>query len=1113
MWLALLAGLVTNLVTDEFPAFLEPLRPWLLPLWLVLGGLMTLVELRKRGRSGLDATDGGERDRVGALRRIRARVGELLEDDLGGVQPLVLAIDGADSLVAAYDAEESLLVLGAAGSGKSTELWRLADLLARRADGGDPVPLPLPLAGWGRRPRRPRPVDVLLRRRRDDEPQALLDWLLERTYALYRVPPEVTREWLRARRAVLLLDGLDEVRADLRTRCVRELNDVVDSGAKPFVVVSCRTAAYHDLPQALLLRKTVTIAPLTPAEVERHLDVPLDDDLRQVVDTPLWLRVARTVSARPAGPGELGRRLLDAYVTELVDRRGGDRSQVLRRLALLTRLARDTADPDGVDPRELTRPGAPASAEVATVLRAWVLPTALSGALLTGLVLPLVARFHVGVLAVLFATGAAVVLGWMSQPERYAVDLVADRWWRKALGVVAGLVLGCAVGGVCAVLAGVLGALPDVGRTLALGGVLGVAVLAARGPAKLGTALAVTVGAALVLWWFDLTDPELQRVVLVSMIGMIGATAVALLPDDSHVLDARRKWRTSRSGVALTAGLGLGVVLAVRPGEHRLGDEFTALVLAVPGSVLTLPAGALLGFLLGPLVRRAALVWTGLLPLRLRAFLHECARRGLVSPSGRGFRFPHPLVRDHVAGIDVLDGVPPFAPDTASPPVRPRRPRSGLWIEPRLLLEGSDEPVRIADVFPTGRVAVVGRVGSGTSTLLSEFADESRERTLLVDLSTMPARIEPVDGVRRPFTRWLVRQQGVPAATVLGWLAERRVVILLDGHGQGPHAVRNAGMVEEFLAAYDVPAVIAGWADGPPLPAGTTKLTVAPLTRAEAEAALAGRPAALRLAADHWSALDTVDRVRRVAEAVSRESYVDERFTGFPRAARLWYSGLTSKVGWLVHEALRTAVLLPAAMTATTLAFGLPWAAAVLAGAVATPLRRPPLIGVLARLTGLVVGIAAGFGLWAVARGIALAFTESGDSPTTATAAALGVVLVAAMAVREWPLFAYAVTLYVMFDGQPRFGTVFELALGLVMGGVVGAAAKSLADLQLLAMTPPAELWAGVRPWRRKPFVQALIARRVVAHRPPFLLDPADPIVDRLIEEEWLPVNRQGGTP
>jgi hypothetical protein len=134
VWLTILVGLLTNLVTDEFPPFLESMRPWLLPMLFVVGGVLTVVQLRQSGpRRLLGDGKPTEKDRADALVRIHRRIEALLDEVLGGTDSLTLTFDGAGSLEDAYQADESVMLLGGAGSGKSTELLRLADTLTQRA--------------------------------------------------------------------------------------------------------------------------------------------------------------------------------------------------------------------------------------------------------------------------------------------------------------------------------------------------------------------------------------------------------------------------------------------------------------------------------------------------------------------------------------------------------------------------------------------------------------------------------------------------------------------------------------------------------------------------------------------------------------------------------------------------------------------------------------------------------------------------------------------------------------------------------------------------------------------------------------------------------------------
>ncbi|WP_217709587.1 NACHT domain-containing protein [Amycolatopsis sp. Hca4] len=1158
---------------------MEPFRPWLLPMLLVAGGVLTVVQLAPDGsRRRPGKVEPNEKDRADALVRIRKRVNALLDDTFGGTEALLLTVEGADSLDDAYRADESVMLLGGAGSGKTTELLQLADVLTRRAEEGEREPLPvlLSLAGWGRRRRRPRLRDVILprpggegrglpwgrfryldsiRRRRlrpAEEPEPLLDWLWARAFDLYRIAPAHAEKWIDAHGTVLLLDGLDEVRPELRGRCVRELNELVDNDNKPFVVVACRTAEFQALADKPHLRRRVTVAPLSQEEVSRHLSVPLDDELRTVVDAPLWLRLAKVVSGRldtGAGPDELRRHLLDAYVTELLDRRGGERVRLLRGVALLARMTRHTNDPDRIDPRVLSGRDAPVIAELGASLCAWVVPPALAGALVTGLILPLVLLFGiaVGVAGTLFAMLVGLALGQFSDGS-YAVDPVAERPWRRLLGVVAGLATGVVTGGLCALVSAALTALPGPGRTAALGGLVGVAVTVFGDRPRPGPGLVAAIAVACGMWWFDLTDADFQHVLLVAVVGLIGCVATALIPAHAGAEKAAVSlpaWRISLSSIVLTAVLAAGVLavagLAGAPVDGPVGAALGGFVVSVLGGAVAMTTGIRLSAALVPLVRRAGVAWTGLLPVRLRPFLREIAGRGLVNATGDGFRFLHGLLRDHIARIDVLDGrsfqsVSAGERETALAGLEALlagRPRPRPWIPPRIRL-ADDEPVTtVRDLAVAGgTVAVLGPIGSGTSTLLLDTAsallaeaqaDPRRHVPLYLDLESVPARIAPVDGVVRPLTRWVVAQAreryGVTSETILAWLVDRRLVLLLDGHGHGPRATRTAAMVEEFLRAYEVPAVVAGWAGGPPPPHGSTVVTVEPLTRNEVEAALAEHPRAVEFlggSSSAWAALDTVDRVRRVIAAAATpdpsSSYVDERFAGLPVAARGWYSGLTGRTGDVTEAAMRIGVLLPALMVAVALVFGLGPVAGIVAGLVTGVVARPPRMGWVSRLAALVAADALGFVVSGFARRLADGQSDFGPFPATdggiavATVLGLCVALVAEarlagrMSVREVVPFVYAAALYLLFDGPTRMGTVWQTLGGVVMGGFMGFMLSGVGMLLAFAASPLLAIATGSRPGLRRRFERELVARRLVV-RSPSGLRAADPLVERTMPD------------
>ncbi len=1120
IWLMIGIGVLTNLVTDEFPPFLQPFRPWLLPALLVAGCLYTVVELRRdKEHSSLGESREGPTDRRDALRRVRARIGAALEEQFSGLEPLTLTIDGAASLIDAYDADQSLLVLGAAGAGKSTELWQLANVLATRAeDKQAPLPIVLTLAGWGRQAGRPQLWDMVRRSTllprwlrspapRVDEPEALVDWLLSRASQLYRIPPPVSREWLAGRRAVLILDGLDEVRADVRDRCVRELDSLVHDPATPFVVVSCRTADYEDLLVRPRLRREVTVAPLSPEQVARHLDVPVDDDLRRVVDSPLWLRVAQVVAGRleaGIGPERLRHHLLDVYLTALVDARGGDRAAVLRRLALLANLTRHTTEPELIAPRTLLRHPAP---EMLAGLVKWVAPTAVPAVLVTALVLPFVHLYGVlaGAVTGVLAIAVAVPTGGSAGPW---AEPLSSRRMRAVLGSVAGLVTGAVIGGACGVLSSSLAMTSDGWRTALISMIVATAVFVAT--KNIGGAIAAAAAVALVLWWTDLYRSEIQAAILVSLIGTTGVVTVV------STLHGGGSSRAGGVGVRALPAVVTGAFVAVALTAAGLrGARFDGPIEVLVGGLfyggLALSAPAVLGGgladLLAPPARRIALAWLGLLPLRLRSFLRECARGGLLTATDDGFRFPHALVREHLARIDVLDGRPgaPPAPvadrDTAL--ARLPAPPPGRRLLLRLRVEEHEtpftSPVEIYDSFD-GTVLLVGQVGAGTSTLLSDLADTlgSRARSdpaqpvpLLLDLADLPSTIPPVDGIARPFTRWLAAQAqaryGVPVPTTMAWLADRRVVLLLDGHGQGAHPDRAAEMVREFIEAHDVRVVVAGWQHGPKL-AGTTA-TVQRLTRDEVEAELGSR--AKEFLGDDWeswAAVDTVDRVRLVTAAASEpdpaQSYVAERFDGMPPQARMWWRGMTGQLDWQVLDAMRLAVLVPALMAAVPLCFGLNPLFAV-ATVVGTALvTRPPLARPLTRLGGAVIAVGLGLLIGQLTQWFGESQFEQLDEPN-AFPATVGVVVGLGLLFTKGLSLAYAGALALIVDGGDRLRSLGDGLFDAIPAAVIGTLLSAFAGLiGGLVFFPLASMVLGSRPWRgRRRFQRLLVARRLAARK------------------------------
>ncbi|NES21975.1 MAG: NACHT domain-containing protein [Symploca sp. SIO3E6] len=153
-----------------------------------------------------------------------------------------------------------LLILGEPGAGKTTSLLQLThDLLNRAEQDLDyPIPVFLNLSSWAGRK------------------QTMNDWLVEELQSEYAIPPATGRDWVKKQQLLLLLDGLDEVKAEHRESCVAALNDFQQNYASVMVVCS-RSKDYSNLSNRLKFHRTIYLKPLTPEQIHQYLDgIPAD---------------------------------------------------------------------------------------------------------------------------------------------------------------------------------------------------------------------------------------------------------------------------------------------------------------------------------------------------------------------------------------------------------------------------------------------------------------------------------------------------------------------------------------------------------------------------------------------------------------------------------------------------------------------------------------------------------------------------------------------------------------------------------------------------------------------------------------------------------------------
>ncbi|MCA1992017.1 MAG: NACHT domain-containing protein, partial [Coleofasciculus sp. S288] len=225
----------------------------------------------------------------------------------------------------------TLLILGEPGSGKTTMLLELArDLLAdAQEDGTLPIPVVLNLSSWGSNPRI----------------KTLADWLVGELNKNYQVPQSQGNTWVKHQKLLLLLDGLDEVKAEQRELCLKAINHFIQAHGRTEIVVCSRIQDYNALSEKLCLQAAIYLQPLTSEQIYSYFEqagdelaalrtVWHDDDtLQELAINPLMLNImssayqGKSVNDLPEMNSLEDRRqhLFDTYIVKMLERRGGSR--------------------------------------------------------------------------------------------------------------------------------------------------------------------------------------------------------------------------------------------------------------------------------------------------------------------------------------------------------------------------------------------------------------------------------------------------------------------------------------------------------------------------------------------------------------------------------------------------------------------------------------------------------------------------------------------------------------------------------------------------------------------------------------------------------------------
>jgi len=238
-------------------------------------------------------------------------------------------LPGEDSIQQVFRKyDQSLLILGGPGSGKTITLLELArDLLDRVEEeplSGQPIPVVFHLASW------------------KGPQQSIADWIVEELVVKYYIASRFGKSWLRRNRLLPLLDGLDEVRPGDRPACINSINQFSQNLLPPGIAICSRLTEYAESSIHLELKGAICLKPLSDEQLEYYFSssavnlaglrsvILRDEALHELATCPLTLgimAVTYTEAGRVPIEGsstvrERREQIIESYVECMFDRRG-----------------------------------------------------------------------------------------------------------------------------------------------------------------------------------------------------------------------------------------------------------------------------------------------------------------------------------------------------------------------------------------------------------------------------------------------------------------------------------------------------------------------------------------------------------------------------------------------------------------------------------------------------------------------------------------------------------------------------------------------------------------------------------------------------------------------
>lgn len=422
--------------------------------------------------------------------------------------------------------EQSLLILGEPGSGKTTMLLELAREKIDKAeiDPDLPIPVIFNLSSW-LNPKQP-----------------LAEWVIREFKLKYNIPEKISRPWIEQDALLLLLDGLDEVAQEYREICVKAINEFRQEHLIPLAICS-RTTDYRALAIKLRLQSAIQLQPLTYEQVQAYLTrtgnelqavqqaIQYDVTLKELSQSPLMLSIM-TLAYRGLPVKELSgftslesryQHLFETYVKQMFLRKGVNKDYSPEQtLHWLTWLAQQMKQHNQTEflLEQMQRTWLATAGQRA--LFDW------GGRLAGGTAFVLVgAGGYIAGVGLDFATGG--------EPFRIAADLL------RALGV-------GAAGGIAFVLVGMLR--PNLAAVLAV---------------SLATLLVLAIGGLML--------GLIPGLVFALVFGLPGALAgLALTKQGAIGTTERLIWSPTKAGLGLVMGLVIGLVAGINFFQDRLAD-------------------------------------------------------------------------------------------------------------------------------------------------------------------------------------------------------------------------------------------------------------------------------------------------------------------------------------------------------------------------------------------------------------------------------------------------------------------------------------------------------------------------------------------------------------